>query len=272
MLDYSIDIKKYNQNTPTEYQPDIRVDHCNSRLVISEKLLPRLLRAVAEYVKEDSILVMKGDVEAYFTQSFTKHASTLNELADRLETLQEAEEVEFDLPEARDSRYLLTKKVTFDDCLEATRERMEEQWQASALEAVQKAADILAKDALDSLLLEKSREEIPELLEGIQKVSEAAKKSAKDSIELFSNETLGKPQSEVVDDSYWKELQQQEAELMERFAEKDLESTAKRFEEAREEHGTPSWKVGALMQESPAKKQRKSLVRAIINLLDTKYK
>lgn len=54
--------------------------------------------------------------------------------------------------------------------------------------------------------------------------------------------------------------------------EKDLESTAKRFEEAREEHGTPSWKVGALMQESPAKKQRKSLVRAIINLLDTKYK
>lgn len=54
--------------------------------------------------------------------------------------------------------------------------------------------------------------------------------------------------------------------------EKDLESTAKRFEEARAEHGTPSWKVGALMQESPAKKQRKSLVRAIINLLDTKYK
>ncbi|MGN9296955.1 hypothetical protein ACTMPF_15010, partial [Enterococcus faecium] len=86
--------------------------------------------------------------------------------------------MEFDLSEARDSRYLLTKKVTFEDCLEATRERMEEQWQASALEAVQKAADILAKDALDSLLLEKSREEIPELLEGIQKVSEAAKKSA----------------------------------------------------------------------------------------------
>lgn len=54
--------------------------------------------------------------------------------------------------------------------------------------------------------------------------------------------------------------------------EKDLESTAKRFEEAREEHGTPTWRVGALMQESPAKKQRKSLVRAIINLLDTKYK
>ncbi|WAX15766.1 hypothetical protein EG103P3_00097 [Enterococcus phage EG103P3] len=53
---------------------------------------------------------------------------------------------------------------------------------------------------------------------------------------------------------------------------KDLESTAKRFKEAREEHGTPVWKVGALMQESPAKKQRKSLVRAIINLLDTKYK
>lgn len=53
---------------------------------------------------------------------------------------------------------------------------------------------------------------------------------------------------------------------------KDLESTAKRFEEAREEHGTPTWKVEALMQESPAKKQRKSLVRAIINLLDTKYK
>lgn len=53
---------------------------------------------------------------------------------------------------------------------------------------------------------------------------------------------------------------------------RDLESTAKRFEEARAEHGTPSWKVGALMQESPAKKQRKSLVRAIINLLDTKYK
>ncbi|MGN9347619.1 hypothetical protein, partial [Enterococcus faecium] len=126
--------------------------------------------------------------------------------------------VEFDLSEARDSRYLLTKKVTFEDCLEATRERMEEQWQASALEAVQKAADILAKDALDSLLLEKSREEIPELLEGIQKVSEATKKSAKDSTELFSNETLGKPQSEVVDDSYWKELHQQEAELMKRFA------------------------------------------------------
>ena len=272
MLDYSIYIKKYNQSTPTEYQPDLRVDHCNSRLVISEKLLPKLLRAVAEYVREDSILIMKGDVEAYFTQSFTKHASTLNELANRLETLQEAEEVEFDLSEARDSRYLLTKKVTFDDCLEATRERMEEQWQTSSLEAVQKAADILAKDALDSLLLEKSREEIPELLEGIKKVAAAAKKSAKDSIELFSNETLGKPQSEVVDDSYWKELQQQEAELMERFAEKDLESTAKRFEEAREEHGTPTWRVGALMQESPAKKQRKSLVRAIINLLDTKYK
>ncbi|WAX15564.1 hypothetical protein EG103P1_00100 [Enterococcus phage EG103P1] len=272
MLDYSIYIKKYNQSTPTEYQPDLRVDHCNSRLVISEKLLPKLLRAVAEYVREDSILIMKGDVEAYFTQSFTKHASTLNELADRLETLQEADEVEFDLSEARDSRYLLTEKVTFDDCLEATRERMEEQWQTSALEAVQKAADILAKDALDSLLLEKSRDEIPELLEGIQKVSEAAKKSAKDSIELFSNETLGKPQSEVVDDSYWKELQQREAELVERFAEKDLESTAKRFEEAREEHGTPTWRVGALMQESPAKKQRKSLVRAIINLLDTKYK
>lgn len=35
---------------------------------------------------------------------------------------------------------------------------------------------------------------------------------------------------------------------------------------------TPTWRVGALMQESPAKKQRKSLVRAIINLLDTKYK
>lgn len=190
MLDYSIDIKKYNPSTPTEYQPDLRVDHCNSRLVISEKLLPRLLRAVAEYVKEDSILIMKGDVEAYFTQSFTKHASTLNELADRLETLQEADEVEFDLSEACDSRYLLTKKVTFDDYLEATRERMEEQWQASALEAVQKAADILAKDALDSLLLEKSREEIPELLEGIQKVAAAAKKSAKDSIELYSKDTL----------------------------------------------------------------------------------
>ena len=61
-------------------------------------------------------------------------------------------------------------------------------------------------------------------------------------------------------------------EYADRATEKDLESTAKRFEEAREEHGTPSWKVGALMQESPAKKQRKSLVRAIINLLDTKYK
>lgn len=61
-------------------------------------------------------------------------------------------------------------------------------------------------------------------------------------------------------------------EYADRATEKDLESTAKRFEEARAEHGTPSWKVGALMQESPAKKQRKSLVRAIINLLDTKYK
>lgn len=61
-------------------------------------------------------------------------------------------------------------------------------------------------------------------------------------------------------------------EYADRTTEKDLESTAKRFEEARAEHGTPSWKVGALMQESPAKKQRKSLVRAIINLLDTKYK
>lgn len=61
-------------------------------------------------------------------------------------------------------------------------------------------------------------------------------------------------------------------EYADRATEKDLESTAKRFEEAREEHGTPSRKVGALMQESPAKKQRKSLVRAIINLLDTKYK
>lgn len=191
MLDYSIDIKKYNQSTPTEYQPDLRVDHCNSHLVISEKLLPRLLRAVAEYVREDSILIMKGDVEAYFTQSFTKHASTLNELADRLETLQEAEEVEFDLAEARDSRYLLTKKVTFDDYLESTRERMEEQWQESALEADQKAADILAKDALDSLLLKKSREEIPKLLDGLQKVATAAKKSAKDSIELYSKDTLG---------------------------------------------------------------------------------
>lgn len=197
MLDYSIDIKKYNQSTSTEYQPDLRVDHHNSRLVISEKLLPRLLRAVAEYVREDSILIMKGDVEAYFTQSFTKHASTLNELADRLETLQEAEEVEFDLAEARDSRYLLTKKVTFDDYLESTRERMEEQWQESALEAVQKAADILAKDALDSLLLKKSREEIPKLLEGLQKVAAAAKKSAKDSIELYSKDTLG--EGEVAD-------------------------------------------------------------------------
>lgn len=197
MLDYSIDIKKYNQSTPTEYQPNLRVDHCNSRLVISEKLLPRLLRAVAEYVKEDSILIMKGDVEAYFTQSFTKHASTLNELADRLETLQEAEEVEFDLAEARDSRYLLTKKVTFDDYLESTRERMEEQWQESALEAVQKAADILAKDALDSLLHKKSREEIPKLLDGLQKVTAAAKKSAKDSIELYSKDTLG--EGEVAD-------------------------------------------------------------------------
>lgn len=197
MLDYSTDIKKYNQSTPSEYQPDLRVDHCNSRLVISEKLLPRLLRAVAEYVREDSILIMKGDVEAYFTQSFTKHASTLNELADRLETLQEAEEVEFDLAEARDSRYLLTKKVTFDDYLESTRERMEEQWQESALEAAQKAADILAKDALDSLLLKKSREEIPKLLDGLQKVAAAAKKSAKDSIELYSKDTLG--EGEVVD-------------------------------------------------------------------------
>lgn len=61
-------------------------------------------------------------------------------------------------------------------------------------------------------------------------------------------------------------------EYADRATEKDLESTAKRFEEARAEHGTPSWKVGALMQESPAKKQRNSLVRAIINLLDTKYK
>lgn len=61
-------------------------------------------------------------------------------------------------------------------------------------------------------------------------------------------------------------------EYADRATEKDLESTAKRFEEAREEHGTPTWRVGALMQESPAKKQRKSLVRAIINLLDTKYK
>lgn len=197
MLDYSIDIKKYNQSTPTEYQPDLRVDHCNSRLVISEKLLPRLLRAVAEHVREDSILIMKGDVEAYFAQSFTKHASTLNELADRLETLQEAEEVEFDLAEARDSRYLLTKKVTFDDYLESTREWMEEQWQESALEAVQKAADILAKDALDSLLLKKSREEIPKLLDGLQKVAAAAKKSAKDSIELYSKDTLG--EGEVAD-------------------------------------------------------------------------
>lgn len=197
MLDYSIDIKKYNQSTPSEYQPDLRVDHCNSRLVISEKLLPRLLRAVAEYVREDSILIMKGDVEAYFTQSFTKHASTLDELADRLETLQEAEEVEFDLAEARDSRYLLTKKVTFDDYLESTRERMEEQWQESALEAAQKAADILAKDALDSLLLKKSREEIPKLLDGLQKVAAAAKKSAKDSIELYSKDTLG--EGEVAD-------------------------------------------------------------------------
>lgn len=140
---------------------------------------------------------MKGDIEAYFTQSFTKHASTLNELADRLETLQEAEEVEFDLAEARDSRYLLTKKVTFDDYLESTRERMEEQWQESALEAVQKAADILAKDALDSLLLKKSREEIPKLLDGLQKVAAAAKKSAKDSIELYSKDTSG--EGEVAD-------------------------------------------------------------------------
>lgn len=61
-------------------------------------------------------------------------------------------------------------------------------------------------------------------------------------------------------------------EYADRATEKDLESTAKRFEEAREKHGTPVWKVGSLMQESPAKKQRKSLVRAIINLLDTKYK
>lgn len=61
-------------------------------------------------------------------------------------------------------------------------------------------------------------------------------------------------------------------EYADRATEKDLESTAKRFQEAREEHGTPVWKVGSLMQESPAKKQRKSLVRAIINLLDTKYK
>lgn len=217
MLDYSIDIKKYNQNTPTEYQPDLRVDHCNSRLVISEKLLPKLLRAVAEYVREDSILVLKGDVDAFFTQSFTKHASTLNELADRLEDWQEGEEVEYDLYDAIERRYIPTKKLTLDDYTESLREFMEAHQQEALLKAVQDSADLLAKDALDSLLLKKSREEIPELLEGLRKVSEAAKKSAKDSIELYSKETLGKPQSEVVDDSYWKELQQQEADLMDRI-------------------------------------------------------
>lgn len=70
----------------------------------------------------------------------------------------------------------------------------------------------------------------------------------------------------------WARFDKPKEEALCEATEKDLESTAKRFEEAREEHGTPSWKVGALMQESQAKKQRKSLVRAIINLLDTKYK
>lgn len=77
-----------------------------------------------------------------------------------------------------------------------------------------------------------------------------------------------KPKEEALCKAADKTLQ----EYADRDSEKDLESTAKRFEEAREEHGTPTWRVGALMQESPAKKQRKSLVRAIINLLDTKYK
>ena len=57
-----------------------------------------------------------------------------------------------------------------------------------------------------------------------------------------------------------------------------------RFDKAREEHGTPLWKVehhhsaggdkrfeGSL-EDDPATKQRKSLGRAILDLLDTKFK
>lgn len=52
----------------------------------------------------------------------------------------------------------------------------------------------------------------------------------------------------------------------------DTKGTSMVIKEASKKTSTPTWRVGALMQESPAKKQRKSLVRAIINLLDTKYK
>lgn len=86
--------------------------------------------------------------------------------------------------------------------------------------------------------------------------------------QIIKQGIVGKDREEALCKAADKTLQ----EYADRATEKDLESTAKRFEEARAEHGTPSWKVGALMQESPAKKQRKSLVRATINLLDTKYK
>lgn len=89
-------------------------------------------------------------------------------------------------------------------------------------------------------------------------------------------EMLDKAHEEALNEALhrdlWARFDKPKEEALCEATEKDLESTAKRFEEAREEHGTPTWRVGALMQESPAKKQRKSLVRAIINLLDTKYK
>lgn len=52
----------------------------------------------------------------------------------------------------------------------------------------------------------------------------------------------------------------------------DTKGTSMVIKEASKKTSTPTRRVGSLMQESPAKKQRKSLVRAIINLLDTKYK
>lgn len=77
----------------------------------------------------------------------------------------------------------------------------------------------------------------------------------------------------LLDDAIKREIDKAHEEALREALHRDLWARFdKPKEEAREEHGTPTWRVGALMQESPAKKQRKSLVRAIINLLDTKYK
>lgn len=109
----------------------------------------------------------------------------------------------------------------------------------------------------------------------LTELNEAERKLAR-ARRIINQRVVDKAHEEALNEAFhrdlWARFDKPKEEALCEATEKDLEATAKRFEEAREEHGTPTWRVGELMQESPAKKQRKSLVRAIINLLDTKYK